>query len=375
MKCFCVILLALLLALANAITGPIPEPSPVKPLSNITTTSVFWRGQEANNGKIYPCIRVPVMVKAEVGGVEAIAAFAECRMFADHACAPTGVASENVGDVDICMRTSSDTGETWGPLSIVIENAASPTAVFNAEQELLVLAYNSGGHNQLATSRDIGESWTKTGPIDTDWGNATNTMTGPGTAIILSAQNPHAPGRILFIGHHGDYQEDYVWYSDAAGKYTVSKTPLPLMDEGQLVELPNGDILASMRNNHVDSQCTSCRGISLSHDGGVTWSKVEFDARLLDPNCMASLIRVDDAIYYANPGNAHDRVNGTVLMSEDGTKTWKHVITVNPGGAFAGSSLSETMTMDVLGLLWETSADKCEGSSCQIVFSQIPLND
>jgi hypothetical protein len=70
-------------------------------------------------------------------------------------------------------------------------------------------------------------------------------------------------------------------------------------------------------------------------------------------------------------------VNGTVLQSSDGATTWtKLVPSVNPGGAFAYSCLSETTDEGTLGLLWETNADGCAANdaSCRVVFSPITLS-
>ncbi len=54
---------------------------------------------------------------------------------------------------------------------------------------------------------------------------------GPGVGIQLQNPGPHK-GRLLFIGHHGAYVEDFVWYSDDDGStYTVSNTSLLKMDE------------------------------------------------------------------------------------------------------------------------------------------------
>jgi len=51
------------------------------------------------------------------------------------------------------------------------------------------------------------------------------------------------------------------------------------------------------------------------------------------------------------------------------------MVSVNPGGAFAYSCLSETTDEGTLGLLWETDADGCAVSdaSCRVIFSPIPL--
>ena len=57
--------------------------------------------------------------------------------------------------------------------------------------------------NWQIVSANSGRSWTL--PITIDFGNYNNTSVGPGRGLQLSDHAP-APGRILFIGHHGAYQ-------------------------------------------------------------------------------------------------------------------------------------------------------------------------
>lgn len=77
-------------------------------------------------------------------------------------------------------------------------------------------------------------------------------------------------------------QYDLVWYSDDGGQtYTLSETKLTKMDEAQLVELNDGQILANMRNDHLTS--CDCRGLSISSDGGKTFSNITYDPTLISP--------------------------------------------------------------------------------------------
>ena len=63
-------------------------------------------------------------------------------------------------------------------------------------------------------SNDLGLTWSTPKLV----GLAQTSDAGPGVGIQLSATNPHAPGRLLFIGHAGAYIQDYVWYSDDGGE-------------------------------------------------------------------------------------------------------------------------------------------------------------
>lgn len=52
-------------------------------------------------------------------------------------------------------------------------------------------------------SEDKGGHWST--PVGINLGKYNGTSVGPGRGLQLSDQSP-APGRILFIGHHGAYQ-------------------------------------------------------------------------------------------------------------------------------------------------------------------------
>jgi len=215
------------------------------------------------------------LIAAETGGVEIMIAFAECREWIGDGCNPSGIKAVGSG-VDICMKTSDDNGDTWGQLKVIATDGNQPTAVFDSVQERVILQFNSHStkHNMQTFSNDLGSTWSPPTTIDGSFGNATGTSVGPGRGLQLSPDNKKAPNRLLFIGHHGAYQEDYVWYSDDGSSYTASSQSLPKMDEAQLVELPNGDVMANMRNSHANPNC-SCRAISVSTDGALFFTKLK----------------------------------------------------------------------------------------------------
>merc|ERR1712178_445379 len=99
-------------------------------------------------------IRIPSLIYAEAGGVESMLAFAECRMRTGDGCNPDNVTMS--GTEDVCMKSSSDNGLTWGDLKVVHENAGQPTALYKATEESVVLQINSGGHIRQLTSTDLG---------------------------------------------------------------------------------------------------------------------------------------------------------------------------------------------------------------------------
>ena len=76
-------------------------------------TTVFQNGDDG-----FLCYRIPAIVKAPNGD---LLAFCEARRLtcSDH------------GDVRIGMKRSSDSGETWGKLEIVVENGNNQAAQVN----------------------------------------------------------------------------------------------------------------------------------------------------------------------------------------------------------------------------------------------------
>ncbi len=59
------------------------------------------------------------------------------------------------------------------------------------------------GKNWQTVSMDNGGVWTT--PAGVDLGKYNGTSVGPGRGLQLSKDSP-APGRLLFIGHHGPYE-------------------------------------------------------------------------------------------------------------------------------------------------------------------------
>eukprot|EP00051_Salpingoeca_urceolata_P005891 m.78442 g.78442 ORF g.78442 m.78442 type:complete len:467 (-) comp14586_c0_seq2:288-1688(-) len=338
-------------------------------VSNITLVDVFTPGELG-----YPCIRIPSIILIE----DTLLAFAECRNFTGDGCYPHGALGakgstrevEGNANRDLCMKTSTDAGNTWGPLSVIARNGAQPSPVWDTVRSRLIMQYTqlSPGDNMQSFSNDLGKTWSKPQSIARFLSPGTvPTDVGPGVGIQLSKSNKYA-GRLLFIGHHGAYEFDSVWYSDDGGlTYTQSNTSSMLkMDEAQLVELPDGSVMANMRNSHLTS--CKCRATATSHDGGATFGPLRFDPVLVSPVCMGSVLRSDNDIYFANPASTAGRVNGTVRRSSDAGATWAGTLNIWPG-AYAYSCLSLVPDTSKLGLLFETSMDQgCTGASCRSVF-------
>lgn len=153
------------------------------------------------------------------------------------------------------------------------------------------------------------------------------------------------------------------------------------MDEAQLVEMPNGDVVANMRNRDLSGE--RARGIATSRDGGATFGEVTLDQALPDPTCQATVLRSGVSILFANPGQRTGRVTGALRRSDDGGKTWRVVVEVATGYPYAYSCLvampadvGDSKVPQTVGLLWETALPgggcKPGSSACHILFSVLP---
>jgi sialidase-1 len=112
------------------------------------------------------------------------------------------------------------------------------------------------------------------------------------------------------------------------------------------VELDDGRVLFNLRSESRENR----RLVSVSPDGAHDWSLPRFDDALLEPVCMASLLRLrqraeaGESVYlFCNPDNleneltpaggnlAHDRKRLTVKMSVDECRTWPYSRVIEPG--------------------------------------------
>jgi sialidase-1 len=116
------------------------------------------------------------------------------------------------------------------------------------------------------------------------------------------------------------------------------------------VELDDGRVLFNLRSESRENR----RLVSVSPDGAHGWSAPHFDDALLEPVCMASLLRLrkrwrqraatGESVYlFANPDNlenelipaggnlAHDRKRLAVKASLDGCRTWPYSRVIEPG--------------------------------------------
>jgi len=248
------------------------------------------------------------------------------------------------GDIDVVLKRSTDSGQTWEPLAVVADDGpntfGNPCPVFDRDTGtiLLLLTHNRGEDHEheiiartaqgtrtvwIMESRDDGVSWSK--PVEItdavkrpDW---TWYATGPGCGIqlrdgrlVIPCDHTTSPPKP--VGHsHVIYSDDH-GHSWQIGGIGPKKT-----NECQVVERPDGTLLLNMRNHGSPAGQPQHRAVITSTDRGASWSAVRYDAALPDPVCQASFIRLDDTLLFANPAGTK-RVQMTVRQSTDGGETW-----------------------------------------------------
>ena len=317
----------------------------------------------------YDTYRIPAMVVTNKG---TILAFCEGRK----------KSSSDTGDIDLLLRRSTDNGKTWGKVQIIRDDGdnvcGNPCPVIDLETGTiwLLMTWNLGGDHEkhiidgtskdtrrifITSSGDDGLTWEKPKEIthNVKKPNWTWYATGPGSGIQLAKGK--YKGRLIVPCDHIEAATkkyfSHVIYSDDHGhSWQLGGTaPTDLVNECCVVELTNGDLMLNMRNYDRNKKN---RAVSISHNEGLTWSKIFHDPVLIEPICQASMIKYntsqnDDKNYilFSNPASTDQRINMTVRASLDDGKTWPMAKQLHAGPA-AYSSLA-ALKNDNLACLYE----------------------
>lgn len=228
----------------------------------------------------------------------------------------------------VFYQRSEDDGVTWSKPTEI-------TPVFEAfrqKYDWKVLATGPNHSIQLRTGRLIVPVWLSTG----------------------TGGNAHRPSVTATI------------YSDDAGKtWQAGDIAVPNTDEWinpnetVAAELSDGRVMLNVRNESK----THRRIITISPNGATGWSTPKFDDTLLEPICMAGLVRYwhgdDNLLLFSNPhnlaradgksepGKSRDRRNVTVKMSRNDGQTWRAGRAIEPG-ASSYSDIAVTPTGTIL---------------------------
>ena len=276
------------------------------------------------------------------------------------------------GHIDVVLRRSTDGGQTWSPMKKLVElegkftrNPAAaaqglgrdgeitvnnPIAIADPRSGVVHFLYNVE-YNRLFYMRSEDDGLTFSKPVELtaavdklkpsyDWQSF---AVGPGHGLRLSS------GRLiaavwLSTGKGGHAHRPSVVttiYSDDDGKTwqlgdIIANETKPLINpsESVLVELAGGRVMINIRSESLEHR----RAVAISPNGATQWTEPKFDEALLEPICMANIIRWTSAkdgksrIVFSNPhnleranakpGQGRDRKNLSLKLSTDDGATW-----------------------------------------------------
>ncbi len=331
----------------------------------------------------YHTYRIPALLVSKSG---ALLAFCEGRK--------TGRGDH--GDLDLVLRRSTDSGQTWTRQQIVYEEGGdkkitigNPCPVVDQSTGRIWLPLCRDNDDVLITySDDEGKSWAKPKDITSqvkrpDW---TWYATGPGVGIQLSTGR-HAGRLVIPCDHRGPHEDgdatfSHAFYSDDHGQsWQLGESVAPHTNECQVAQLQDGSLLMNMRNYWGREGKTpkngACRAVATSTDGGHSWTPLQFDRTLIEPVCQASLIAAPPlvesdggavSLLFSNPASKSSRHQLTVRYSSDNGNTWPWSAVLHAGPA-AYSSLA-MLPDGTIGCLYERG----ESSAYQqITFARFPL--
>jgi sialidase-1 len=223
------------------------------------------------------------------------------------------------------------------------------------------------GQFVLCHSDDDGLTWTKPTSInsqikDPRWHLVFN---GPGSGIQLR------DGTLVFPAQFKDANKQphscFVASSDGGTTWKISPAAIPgkpPTSESQIVELSDGSLLLSMRNESRSGKRAWAKWIWKTSLMAGQWSPHWLD--VTDPTCMASIIRHPSGkLLFSNPNNPSKRIGMTIRTSADDGKTWSAGKLLDP--AFSMYSCLTILKDGRIGMLYES------GDTAGLVFVRFPL--
>ena len=289
--------------------------------------------ESGTNG--YNTFRIPAIITTKNG---TLLAFAEGRK----------KTSSDTGDIDLVMKRSEDNGKTWSDLIVIWDDdenvCGNPAPVQDRKTGniFLLSTWNLGSDQEpqiikktsmdtrriyLLVSSDDGITWSE--PSEITWSVKMSDWiwyaTGPCHGIQIT-KGQYKDRLIIPCDHIEAGTEKYfshIIYSDNNGKtWNIGGTTIQdQVNESSVAELSDGSLLLNMRNY---DRTRKNRKVSLSYDGGLTWSDIRSDPALIEPICQASLLYYPKkkALFFINPASEESREKMTLKISYDEGKTW-----------------------------------------------------
>ena len=265
------------------------------------------------------------------------------------------------GEIEIHLRRSTDDGRTWdasrqiahlgprlprnphlpedkrgkdmgGPDDQTVNN---PVAIAGRDGTVHFVYCVEYVRCFSMRSEDDGRGWSKPVEITSAFEpfrsqcNWQVIATGPGHGIQLRSGRLVVPIWIAtYEGGSSIRHASSVIYSDDDGTtWHAGEIAVRGGGECNVAELSDGKVILTARNSDPSNR----RAVTISPDGAINWSRVEFADELLEPGCMAGLIDGtagdgESLLLFANPQTTKrphkERKNLTIKASYDDGRTW-----------------------------------------------------
>lgn len=290
------------------------------------------------------------------------------------------------------MKTIMDMGE-WGGLPHAQNGIGDPCILVDSSSgEIFVLAlwtHGLGGDRawtaagqgvsaqqtgqlMLCRSKDDGVTWSEPQNITSQvkQNHWYLTLQGPGRGISMD------DGTLVFPFQYIDSTRipysSIIFSKDKGENWKVFNGAKANTTESSVVELSPGRLMLNMRDNRKTG-----RAVHITDDMGKTWTEHPSSGSLIEPVCMASLIKIKaednifgkDILLFSNPATSKGRNHMTIKASLDGGYTWKEENSLMlDAEELWGYSCLTMIDRETVGILYE-------GSTSQLVFQAIKLED
>ena len=287
--------------------------------------------------------------------------------------------SDLPGNIDVGLSRSTDGGQTWEPMKVIMDMGAphenngigDPAILYDKfTNTIWVAALWSKGNNSirdsrpglspdssgqfvLVSSKDDGVTWSE--PM-----NITSQVKNPKWHIYFNGPGNGSAmedGTLVFASQYWDENKiphsSIIYSKDKGATWKSGTGAKSNTTEAQVIETRPGTLMLNMRDNRG-----RFRSVATTIDMGKTWTEhaSSYEA-LIDPVCMASLIKMNtnsvrNILFFSNVNDMHARKNMSIKYSRDLGLTWSDGLLIDERPTFGYSALTPVGNTH-LGLLYE----------------------